>query len=227
MRSRFRYALVFVVLLASCEERESPPLQPVRVVRVVNANTSPVDVTIDGVAVFSDIAPGAVDSTESTVGEHMVVFRETTSSTTASLQLKVGAVGSRTIAALRAGTSLSGEMLDDTNAVVAPGKTKVRVLHLAPNAGEITVMRTQPDYQTPVSWQFPFVYSASITAEGNPYYESTPGTWDVRAWRKPSEDALGWNATTAHVAINLASGQKRTVLVLDKAGGGITLRVIE
>jgi hypothetical protein len=111
--------------------------------------------------------------------------------------------------------------------VVPAGYTKVRVLHLAPSAGEITVMRTQPDWGTPVSWQFPFVYSAQISALANPYYQSTVGTWDVRAWRKPSEDPVGWSGTEARVILNLASGEKRSVLVLDKAGGGITLRVID
>jgi len=53
------------------------------------------------------------------------------------------------------------------------------------------------------------------------------GTWDIRAWRKPSEVALGWSGTTAHVTLTLASREKRTVLVLDKAGGGIRLSVIE
>src|SRR5438128_631101 len=39
--------------------------------------------------------------------------------------------------------------------------------------------------------------------------------------------ALRWDGTTARVTLTLASGEKRTVLVLDKTGGGIRLSVIE
>jgi len=49
----------------------------------------------------------------------------------------------------------------------------------------------------------------------------------VRAWLKPSEVPLGWDGTTARVSFSLTSGEKRTVLVLDKPGGGIELSVID
>jgi hypothetical protein len=67
-------------------------------------------------------------------------------------------------------------VLDDTNSVVAAGKTKVRVLHLAPNAGTLQVYRTQPDFQQPVPWQLPFNYQAEVNSLSAPFYESTVGT---------------------------------------------------
>jgi hypothetical protein len=196
--------------------------------RIVNAYTQPVDVLVDGALVVSSAPPGQVDSVLQGAGVHTVALRASgaTASVTISLSTVAGAL--RTIAAVRAGGILSASELDDTNSVVPAGATKVRVLHLAPNAGEIQVFRTQPDWATPIEWQFPFLYdSAALSSLGNPYYQSTLGTWDIRAWRKPSEVALGWDATTARVTLMLASGEKRTVLVLDKPGGGIQLSVIE
>lgn len=196
-------------------------------VRIVNAYTQPVDLFVDGALVLSSVAPGQLDSVQQGAGKHTVVLRAgATVSVADTLRTVAGTF--RTIAAVRSGAALSASVLDDTNAVVPAGATKVRVLHLAPNAGEIQVFRTQPDYHTPIEWQFPFLYdSLAITSIRNPYYQSTVGTWDIRAWRKPSEVALGWDSTTARITLTLASGEKRTVLVLDKPGGGIQLSVME
>jgi hypothetical protein len=199
-------------------------------VRIVNGYTQPVDVLVDGVLVLSSVTSGALDSTQQAAGSHTVALRA--SGTTASVSVPVSTVAGawRTIAAVRWGSSLGASELEDTNAVVPVGATKVRVLHLAPNAGEIEVARTQPDWLAPplVGWKSPFLYDSTVTDPlANPYIQSTVGAWDVRAWLKPSGDSLGWNGATARVTFTLASGEKRTVLVLDKAGGGIQLSVIE
>ena len=145
------------------------------------------------------------------------------------MKTATGAVA--TIAAVRWGSVLAASALDDSNAVVPSGATKVRVLHLAPLAGQIQVARTQPDWLSPplIGWKVPFLYD-SVTINdplANPFYQSTVGTWDVRVWRTPTEDSLGWNGATSRVTFTLASGEKRTVLVLDKPGGGIELSVID
>ena len=227
MRTVLSALCLCVLSFTACSNNAETPSASTQFVRVVNGNTAPVDLFIDGTKVLSNVSVASVDSVRYSLGTHTFRVDEVGSSAYGTTQMEVTERAPRTIAALRTGAVLSAAMLDDTNAVVAPGKTKVRVLHLAPNAGEITVMRTQPDYQTPITWQFPFLYSAEISALSNPYVESTSGTWDIRAWRKPSEDALGWNGTTAKVTLSLQSGEKRTVLVLDKAGGGIALKVIE
>jgi hypothetical protein len=197
-------------------------------IRIVNGYTGPVDVLVDGVLAAAAVAPGALDSVEQDAGVHTVALRPSGGSASVSLPVTTKAGAFRTVAAVRSSGTLAASALDDTNAVVPAGATKVRVLHLAPNAGEIQVFRTQPDWSTPIEWQFPFLYdSAGIDPLANPYYQSTAGTWDVRAWRKPSEVALGWDGTPARVSFTLASGEKRTVLVLDQPGGGIRLQVIE
>ncbi len=207
-----------------------PPAGATQGVRVVNAYTQPVDVLVDGALVASNVAPARIDSLPQTAGAHTVALRTSGTTTIVSVPVRTVTGALSTIIALRVGAGLAISTFDDTNAVVPAGATKVRVLHLAPNAGEIEVARTQPDWLAPplVGWKIPFYYDTLITDPlANPYYQSTTGTWDVRAWRKPSENALGWNGATARVTFTLASGEKRTVLVLDGVGGGIRLEVIK
>lgn len=234
MRTRIlpRALLSFATLAAASGCRDSAfPKQTTQAtegVRIVNAFTGPVDVLVDGAVVISGVAAGQLDSVQPATGAHIVALRPSGSATSVSVPVTTAAGAFRTVAAVRSGGTLSASTLDDTNAVVKSGATKVRVLHLAPNAGEIQVFRTQPDWSTPSEWQSPFLYDSALADPlAHPYYESTVGTWDVRAWRKPSEVALGWDGTTARVTVTLGSGEKRTVLVLDKAGGGIRLSVIE
>lgn len=96
---------------------------------------------------------------------------------------------------------------------------------MAPNAGELQVFRTQPDYQTPVSWQFPFTYQATPTSLSAPFYESTVGTWEIRIWQTPV-GASGWATAPVQIVIPLGSGEKKTILMLDKAGGGVRYEVL-
>ncbi|HTT68356.1 MAG TPA: DUF4397 domain-containing protein [Gemmatimonadales bacterium] len=229
MRTRIVCACLVTALLAGCREFTNPgngsngaPSS----VRVVNAFGVPVDVFVDGSLVVSGVPPGELDTVAQPPGDHAVGFAAS-GGAPVSVHVTTVADGINTVAAVRIGAALAASDLDDTAAIVPAGATKVRVLHLAPSAGEISVYRTQPDWGTPIAWQFPFTYDSVTTGPGCPYYQSTVGTWDVRAWRTPSEDSLGWAGTTAHVTVNLRSGEKRTVLVLDKPGGGIKLRVID
>lgn len=192
-------------------------------VRVVNAFTSPVDVLVDGQLAIASLAVGAIDTALAGSGGHTVAIRQTGSAALVSQSVSAGL---STLAVVRSsGGALSSAVLDDTNSVVPAGATKVRVLHLAPNAGEIEVYRTQPDYQTPVSWQFPFTYQSEFNSLSAPFYQSTVGTWDVRAWQKTT-GAKGWDNAPVKVLIPLASGEKKTVIILDKPGGGIRVELL-
>ena len=223
----FLLAALGLAIGSGCGENATS-VQAVQGVRIVNAYTQPVDVFVDGALVVSSLPSGQLDSVEQGAGAHTVALRASGGTASVSVPLTTVAGAFSTIAAVRSGGALSASALDDTNAVVPAGATKLRVLHLAPNAGEIQVFRTQPDYGTPIEWQFPFVYDSIMTDPlRTPYFQSTVGTWDIRGWRKPSEVALGWGGTTARVTFTLASGEKRTVLVLDRPGGGIQMSVIE
>jgi hypothetical protein len=215
--------LVFALALASCESDTTVPAIPTGL-RVVNAFTGPVDVLIDGNVAISAMAAGTIETTNPSNGTHTVIFRQSTG-TTSQLQVTTAKGSMPSIAAIRSSTGAVGNVaLDDTNSTVLSGKTKVRVLHLAANAGTLQVYRTQPDFPTPTQWQFPFNYQTDISSQAAPFFESTVGTWEVRAWQTPA-DASGWASATAKMTIPLASGEKKTVVILDKTGGGVRLEI--
>jgi hypothetical protein len=193
--------------------------------RVVNAITSPVDVLIDGSVAIAALAPGAIATTAPPSGSHALVLRPTQLASSASRSITTTDGSLATVAVvLSAAGIVQGALLDDTNSVVPAGATKVRVLHLAPNAGTIQVFRTQPDFQTPIAWQFPFNYQSDPTPLTAPFYQSTVGTWEIRVWQTPpdsSGSSSGWANAPIKIQIPLPSGQKKTVMILDKPGGGI------
>jgi hypothetical protein len=194
--------------------------------RVVNAFTTPVDVLIDGAVAIGSLATGSVGTAAPTTGSHTLVFRPTAAGGSVSQSITTTPGASNTIAAVRASNgAIATAVLDDTGSVVPSGATKVRVLHLAPNAGELQVYRTQPDYQQPISWQFPFTYQAEPNSLSAPFYQSTVGSWEVRIWQTPA-DASGWATAPVKVVIPLSSGEKKTVLMLDKPGGGVRIELI-
>ena len=227
--SRTLITLAALVSAASCDLRPTsltsslgnPPA-----FRIINAFTSPVDVLIDGHVAFSAFAPGQVNTAPAAPGNHTVVLRPTSGGTSISQQL-ASADGAVSTIAATVGTSglLSTAVLDDTNSVVPSGATKLRVIHFAPNAGTLQVYRTQPDFPTPVSWQFPFNYQPAPTSLSAPFYQSTVGSWEVRIWQTPA-DASGWSTAPTRVTVPLGSGEKATILILDKQGGGVQVQVI-
>jgi len=195
-------------------------------IRIVNAFTTPVEVLIDGNVAIASLAAGAIDTLGSASGHHTLLLRPTGSSASVSQSITTATGTLSTIAVVRASNGAIGSaVLDDTNSVVPPGATKVRVLHLAPSAGTLQVYRTQPDYQEPVQWQFPFEYQAEPTSVTAPFFQSTVGSWEVRVWQRPA-DASGWETAPVKIVIPLASGEKRTIVILDKPGGGVRIELL-
>jgi hypothetical protein len=194
--------------------------------RVINAFTAPVDVLIDGTVVIGALAEATSATASPAAGGHSLILRPVGSSTSVSqaITTTTGALG--TIAVVRSSSgALETAVLDDTNSVVPAGATKVRVLHFAPNAGTLQVFRTQPDYQQPIAWQFPFNYQSAPTSLSAPFYQSTAGSWEVRVWQQPA-DASGWAGAAVKVVLPLTSGEKRTIVILDKPGGGVRIEVL-
>lgn len=228
MRSHTRTIAAFLsVLVAGCDAHKATDCcslgQPA--LRIVNAFTTPVQIVIDGKVAVAALAPGAIDTIDAAVGDHGLALRSTTSSANLLMPITTTTAFS-TIALVRTSTGdLRSATLDDTNSVVPAGATKLRVIHLAPNAGTLQVYRTQPDFQTPISWQFPFNYQPDPTSLSAPFFQSTPGTWEVHIWQTPA-DASGWSTAPVKVLIPLESGQKKTILMLDKEGGGVRVEVI-
>jgi hypothetical protein len=194
--------------------------------RVVNAFTTPVDVLVDGAVAIQSLAAGSIGTAAPASGSHALVIRPTGTGGSVSQSITTTTGVLSTIAVVRASNgAVATAALDDTGSVVPPGATKVRVLHLAPNAGELQVYRTQPDFQQPIRWQFPFTYQAESNSLSAPFFQSTVGSWEVRIWQSPA-DASGWANAPVKIVIPLASGEKKTVLMLDKPGGGVRAELI-
>ncbi len=223
--------LLFLCFAAACaSESTTACCTPGQAgLRIVNAYPTAVDVLIDGTVTIASLSAGSVGTAAPGAGSHTLVLRPTgssssTGSVSQSITSAAGAVN--TVAAVRASDgAVATAVLDDTGSVVPAGATKVRVLHLAPNAGMVQVYRTQPDYETPIAWQFPFNYQASPNSLSAPFFQSTVGTWDVRIWQTPA-DASGWANAPIKVVLPLTSGQKSTILILDKPGGGLHVTVL-
>ena len=194
--------------------------------RIVNGFPGPVDIFIDDVIAASAVSAGAIDTLGPQPGSHTLVMRPAGSGTPITQQFAVVSGALSTIAAVRSSSgAISAAVLDDTNDVVPAGATKLRVIHLAPNAGTLQVYRTQPDYQTPIAWQFPFNYQDNPTSLNAPFLQSTVGTWEVHIWQTPA-DSSGWSTAPVKVQVPLASGEKRTILILDQVGGGVRIQII-
>lgn len=227
--ARFVVPVALAAVVAACDGGPASvcctPVEDAGPVRIVNAFTAPVDVVVDGVVAYRSLPPAAIGFVAAPAGNHTLVLRAagTSASSTRAVTTTDGAT--ITVAAVRsAGGALSTAALDDTNSVVPAGATKLRVLHLAPAAGTLQVYRTQPDYPTPVQWQFPFDYQPDPSPLAAPFYQSTVGTWEVRIWKTPA-DASGWATAPVRVVVPLASGQKRTVVILDQASGGVRVEL--
>ena len=221
-------SLLLLCVIAACGSDSSTACcsagQPS--LRVVNAYTGPVDVVIDGTVAIASLGAGEIATTAPSSGSHTLVLRPTGSSTSVSQSITTVAGALGTVAVLRGSNgAVASAVLDDTNNVVPSGATKVRVLHFAPNAGTLQVFRTQPDYQKPIAWQFPFTYQPTPTSLSAPFFQSTVGSWEVHVWQAPA-DSTGWANAPVKVVIPLASGEKKTVVILDKVGGGVRVELL-
>ena len=156
-------------------------------------------------------------------GTHQLELRRADGSGAVARQVTLAAGVSMTIVAWDSLGLLRPAVLEDSNSVVAPGKSRLRVAHFAGSAGPIDIWRTQPDYDTPIRIMFPFDYG-----EVSPFVESTPGAWRVlvstaiAAPTAPMPDTLAMSD-----AIMAGDGEARTVVVVDRDGGGVNIISIE
>jgi hypothetical protein len=222
-----RNFLIGGVLLAavSCSGNDGTgPVAATGSLRVIQAaeSTATLDVLVDGGVVINGLGTGTVSSPVSVpVGQRTIGFRPAGGATSPNLlQLAVLADSEYTTVVIDSSTVLNPVALTDSGGIPAAGKTKLQVANFASQAGPIDVYRRQPDFDGLVDLMFPFDYRAV-----SGYVQSDPGEWQVLV------------ATEARIAgvppdvpqdtllivepISLAAGQAATVVLLDKAGGGI------
>jgi hypothetical protein len=182
----------------------------------VNASSSQLTVYVDGSVAAQAVQVGNVSQPISvTAGTHQVRLQNAAGTST-DLTVQVAENHSLvTVGMPSTSSGVSAAVLTDTGSIVPAGKSKLRVVHMSPNAGNIEIWRTQPDFQTPVHIMTPFPYGAE-----SPYLQSNAGAWEVFVTASGSTTKV---ASTG--AINIPSGERRTAILLDSAGSKV-FRVI-
>ena len=196
--------------------------------RVVHSAVSvpAVDVLLNDEVQVEGLAVGMVSSYIALApGEWAVGFRPSGSTADPPRTMMTFASGDRvTVLTVDSSTVINPWVLSDTNAVAPANRGKLRAVHFAENAGPIDIWRTQPDFGQYITFQFP-IRPREIT----PYMESDPGDWRVLV--STETRGTGGIPVLADTLLETApipvpTGQTRTVLILDKEGGGVTAVVI-
>ena len=203
--------------LISCQGVEDPRPTPISGdgLQLLNATSGSLDVVVDGTTRAAALkASLASDVIALAPGVHTVVLRAS-GAVAAQFSVTTAVGANRSAVAYETGGGIAAGVLPDTGAVVPAGKSKVRVVNLAQNSS-IDIWRTQPDFQTGIRFQFPFPYNP----EPGPYFQSDAGEWSV--WITPTSD---WSQRLSELTLNVPSGERRTIAVVDSAGV-LRLRVL-
>ena len=196
--------------------------------RVVHSAVSvpAVDVLLNDEVQVEGLAVGMVSSYIALApGEWAVGFRPSGSTTDPPPTMMSFAAGDRvTVLTVDSSTVINPWVLSDTNAAVPANRSKLRAVHFAEHAAPIDIWRTQPDFGQYITFQFPI-----RPREATPYMESDPGDWRVLVSTE-TRDSGGIpvlaDTLLETAPIPVPAGQTRTVLILDREGGGVTAVVI-
>lgn len=189
--------------------------------QVVNGTAATVEVRVDGTIRQAAVAPYSSSPSLTTTAGARTVQLVASGALTGTAQVVVQAdSGAReTVAALPgAGLPLLAVTLPDTGYLVGANRSKLRIVHLAAGSPPLTIWRTQPDFQTPVSIITPYTYLASAIVE------SSAGVWSVRVWPTATGS---WSQPASAITLTIPAGQLRTVATMDAPGGGVQLKVVE
>jgi len=197
--------------------------------RVIHAaqSASILDVLVDGSALITGLAAGTLSSAVPVpTGQRTITVRPAGGLPSPVLaQLSIGADSEYTAIVIDSSAVLNPVVVTDTGAVPAAGKTKLQVANLASAIGPIDVYRRQPDFDGLVDLVFPFAYR---TLSG--YVQSDPGDWQVLIAPETRVNGVPPDEPTDTLLIvepiTLAAGQAGTVVIVDKAGGGVEAVVV-
>jgi hypothetical protein len=206
-------AAAAIVPVAACNESSDGPTTPPpsddASLRVINKAAGAVNVTVDGQVVAANVAAGSVsDRIGLAAGNHQVQIRLAAGGSPQSVSLLARLGRDYLVDAEGDGQGVVAQV--DTGAIPDPGKTKIRLIHMAKNAPAILPWRTQPDFPTPVTIQDRFEFG-----DKTPFIQSDPGTWELWVTRVgETEPKL---ATSGPVT--LEANWIRTLFLIDKADG--------
>lgn len=220
-------ATAFALAACGTEERDGPlaPTGPFGRVRFVNAvpdaAVGALNASLEGVAFAAGLAAGAATPYHPVyTGERALVVRRTadTAAVLLNAPFTVADGGAYTVVAAGRAANVTPVVLTDTIAINPTDSARVRVAHLSPSAGPVDVYVTTT--------------TASI-ATATPAVASLPYQSAARYLRVPNGririrvTAAGTKTVAADDTTNvLAAAQIRTVLVLDRAGGGTPPRLV-
>jgi|SRR5687768_863877 len=219
MKARSFWLLPALAAVVACSDDASGPDTNgnadgrLQVVSAVSAVAS-VDVVVDGQTRLANVPYGVPSSPIAlSLGQHVVkVVPAGTAPSAGGTTVTLRAGDTTRVVVVGTPTAMTPVALGDTGAAPIAGKGKLRVSHLAANAPPIDVYRTQPDFQTFVTFMTPFPYQATT-----PFIMSDPGNWVIRVTAK------GTNQVLAESSVRVDALWIRTVLLLDAPNGGVKI----
>jgi len=205
-------------LTAACgddDETTGPAVADARV-RVVHASPDApsVDVLVDDAVALSNVPYlGVSDYLEVPSGSrNLKVNAAGTATTVIDADADLAEDGDYTVIASGLASAIEPIVLVDDNSAPAAGNVRVRAIHGAPSAPAVDIYVTAPgtdlDTETPVLVNVVFGQVAD-------YLEAPAGTYQVRVTPTGSKTVVIDSGP-----LTLASGQVRTAIAVDAAGGG-------
>jgi hypothetical protein len=222
--------LLFAALAAlACGQKDVGPTgvrpgQPVGRMRFVNAVADRtiadrVNVTVDGAPFGVNLAYGVPAPPPPTIyypayqGNRQVTVRRTVDTTVTVLDQPVAITANtdQTVFATRIGTTVSALVVTDNNTPPAGDSIRLRIVHLAPSAGNVDVYVTAPNASLATATSTLMNVSP---ATASAYLTLASGTYQVRFTRAGSKTVV-LSATISA----LPAGAIRTIVALDPQTG--------
>ncbi len=216
-------ALAATALLMGCDsdDKSNGPNATAQVRVVHGSPDAPaVDVLVDGAEVLADVAyqqfSGYLDVPAGTRNIRVNAANTTTSVINADAM--VAANGAYTVIALNLLNAIEPLVLEDDLTAPAAGNIKLRLVHGAPNVAEVDIYITAPGAD--INAATPALTAVPFKAESG-YLEVPAGDYQVRITPTGTKTvAIDTGALT------LASGQIRTAIAVEAAGGGTPLSAL-
>lgn len=223
MRYSFALVALSVFALAACSDDDATNPTPQGRVRVVHAisDVPKTDVLLDGTKVKAGLNYKAADGYRiGSVGQHPVkVRKENAAADLVSVNQTVQADKDYTIIAYGSEAQPKSIALVDDNAAPAAGKAKVRVVHAAdgePNV-DVYVVEAEADLATATAAATniaPGAASAYVTKDADTYFVILTGVGNK-------------TAVLTVQNVDLTNGKVRTIVAVEKAGGGTPLEGVK
>jgi len=210
-------------LALACSDSGGPsgPTATMQVIHTIR-NVAAVDVLVAGQTALSNVPYGETRSAAVPAGNQEVTIRPAgTTGTESASMVSFVAGGTVTMLTVDSLSIINPWVLTDTGSVVPADKSKLRVVHFAASEPTLDILRTQPDWETPIGVMFPFNYQ-----ESSPYMQSDPGTWSVfvSSWSGGVPELSDTLLATG--PIEVPAGESRTVVILDGETSGLQHEVI-